>query len=129
MNLDNHCYKEKLFPSAFPQFTVTPQDQSVLEDQTVEFPCEASGYPQPVIAWTRGSSPLPLDRRHIVLSSGTLRITRVAAHDEGQYECQAASPVGNARTTVQLSILQRGEVKQSTIVKLLDGWTILSCTF
>lgn len=75
----------------------------------MDFPCDASGYPQPVIAWTRGGSPLPLDRRHVVLSSGTLRITRVAAHDEGQYECQAASPVGTVRTSVQLSIQQRGE--------------------
>lgn len=96
-------------PPAIPQFTVTPQDQSVLEGHTVDFPCEASGYPQPVIAWTRGGSPLPLDRRHVVLSSGTLRITRVAAHDEGQYECQAVSPVGTVRTAVQLSIQQRGE--------------------
>lgn len=94
---------------AIPQFTVTPQDQTVLEGHTVDFPCEASGYPQPVIAWTRGGSPLPLDRRHLVLSSGTLRITRVAAHDEGQYECQAVSPVGTVRTAVQLSIQQRGE--------------------
>ncbi len=94
---------------ATPQFTVTPQDQSVLEGHAVDFPCEASGYPQPVIAWTRGGSPLPLDRRHVVLSSGSLRITRVAAHDEGQYECQAVSPVGTVRTAVQLSIQQRGE--------------------
>lgn len=75
----------------------------------MDFPCEASGYPLPVIAWTRGGSPLPLDRRHVVLSTGTLRITRVAAHDEGQYECQAVSPVGTAHTAVQLSIQQRGE--------------------
>uniref|UniRef100_A0A8C2FJ85 Peroxidasin n=1 Tax=Cyprinus carpio TaxID=7962 RepID=A0A8C2FJ85_CYPCA len=79
--------------SARPQFTVTPQDQSVLEGLTVDFPCEASGYPQPVIAWTRGGSPLPNDRRHVVLSSGSLRISRVALHDQGQYECQAVSPV------------------------------------
>lgn len=62
-----------------------------------------------MIAWTRGGSPLPLDRRHVVLSSGALRITRVEAHDEGEYECQAASPVGTVRASVQLSILQRGE--------------------
>lgn len=97
------------FIPAIPHFTVTPQDQSVLEGHTVDLPCEASGYPQPVIAWTRGGSPLPLDRRHAVLSSGTLRITRVAAHDVGQYECQAVSPVGTVRTAVQLSIQQRGE--------------------
>uniref|UniRef100_A0A8C4F3R0 Peroxidasin n=1 Tax=Dicentrarchus labrax TaxID=13489 RepID=A0A8C4F3R0_DICLA len=101
-NVDTIHATAYIIVQAIPQFTLTPQDQSVLEGHTVDFPCEASGYPQPVIAWTRGGSPLPLDRRHVVLSSGTLRITRVAAHDEGQYECQAVSPVGTVRTAVQL---------------------------
>lgn len=44
-----------LFSStALPQFTVTPQDRVVVEGQTVDFQCEAQGYPQPVIAWTKG---------------------------------------------------------------------------
>lgn len=95
--------------AATPQFTVTPQDQTVLEGQTVDFPCEASGYPTPLIIWTRGGSPLSSDRRNVILASGTLRITRVAAHDEGQYECEAVSLVGTVRTPVQLRIEQRGE--------------------
>uniref|UniRef100_A0A7N8YLQ1 Peroxidasin n=1 Tax=Mastacembelus armatus TaxID=205130 RepID=A0A7N8YLQ1_9TELE len=106
-NVDTIHATAYIIVQATPQFTVTPQDQSVLEGHTVDFPCEATGYPQPVIAWTRGGSPLPLDRRHVVLSSGVLRITRVAPHDEGQYECQAVSPVGTVRTAVQLSIQQR----------------------
>uniref|UniRef100_A0A8C5HXK5 Ig-like domain-containing protein n=1 Tax=Gouania willdenowi TaxID=441366 RepID=A0A8C5HXK5_GOUWI len=101
-NVDTIHSTAFIIVQAIPQFTVTPQDQSILEGLTVDFPCEATGYPQPVIAWTRGGSPLPLDRRHVVLSTGTLRIARVAAHDEGQYECQAASAVGTARTAVQL---------------------------
>ncbi|CAG5866189.1 unnamed protein product [Menidia menidia] len=108
-NVDTIHATAHIIVQATPQFTVSPRDQSVLEGHTVDFPCEASGYPQPVIAWTRGGSPLPLDRRHAVLSSGALRITRVAAHDQGQYECQAISPVGTVRTAVQLSIEQRGE--------------------
>uniref|UniRef100_A0A9J8DFM0 Peroxidasin n=1 Tax=Cyprinus carpio carpio TaxID=630221 RepID=A0A9J8DFM0_CYPCA len=92
-NVDTIHATAYIIVQARPQFTVTPQDQSVLEGHTVDFPCEASGYPQPVIAWTRGGSPLPNDRRHVVLSSGSLRISRVALHDQGQYECQAVSPV------------------------------------
>uniref|UniRef100_A0A9J8BV80 Peroxidasin n=1 Tax=Cyprinus carpio carpio TaxID=630221 RepID=A0A9J8BV80_CYPCA len=88
-NVDTIHATAYIIVQARPQFTVTPQDQSVLEGLTVDFPCEASGYPQPVIAWTRGGSPLPNDRRHVVLSSGSLRISRVALHDQGQYECQA----------------------------------------
>jgi len=44
---------------ALPQFTVTPQDKTVIEGQTVDFPCEAQGYPQPVIAWTKGGKRVP----------------------------------------------------------------------
>uniref|UniRef100_A0AAV2JCT5 Peroxidase n=1 Tax=Knipowitschia caucasica TaxID=637954 RepID=A0AAV2JCT5_KNICA len=107
-NVDTIHATAHIIVQATPQFSVRPQDQSVLEGHTVDFPCEAAGYPQPVIAWTRAGSALPTDRRHTVLSSGTLRISRVAAHDEGQYECQAVSPVGTVLTSVQLSIQQRG---------------------
>ncbi|XP_035608471.1 peroxidasin isoform X2 [Oncorhynchus keta] len=106
-NLDTIHATAHIIVQATPQFTVTPHDQLVLEGHTVDFTCEASGYPQPVIAWTRGGSPLPQDRRHLVLSSGTLRIARVAPQDEGQYECQAVSPLGTVRTAVQLNIQQR----------------------
>lgn len=46
-------------PEALPQFTVTPQDRAVIEGQTVDFQCEAKGYPQPVIAWTKGGKRRP----------------------------------------------------------------------
>lgn len=46
-------------PAALPQFTVTPQSRVVIEGQTVDFQCEAKGYPQPVIAWTKGGKMLP----------------------------------------------------------------------
>ncbi|XP_057200052.1 peroxidasin homolog isoform X1 [Triplophysa rosa] len=105
-NIDTIHANAYIIVQARPQITVTPRDQSVLEGHTVDFPCEASGYPQPVIAWTRGGSPLPNERRHVILSTGSLRISRVALHDQGQYECQAVSPVGTARAAVQLNVLQ-----------------------
>ncbi|XP_057598535.1 peroxidasin homolog isoform X2 [Hippopotamus amphibius kiboko] len=92
---------------ALPQFTVTPQDRAVIEGQTVEFHCEAKGYPQPVIAWTKGGSQLSVDRRHLVLSSGTLRILGVALHDQGQYECQAVNIIGSQRVTAHLMVQPR----------------------
>ena len=53
--LSPECLVSASFPlQALPQFTVTPQDRAVIEGQTVEFHCEAKGYPQPVIAWTKG---------------------------------------------------------------------------
>uniref|UniRef100_A0A9L0TF86 Lactoperoxidase n=2 Tax=Equus TaxID=9789 RepID=A0A9L0TF86_HORSE len=92
---------------ALPQFTVTPQDRAVIEGQTVDFQCEAKGYPQPVIAWTKGGSQLSVDRRHLVLSSGTLRISGVALHDQGQYECQAVNIIGSQRVVAHLTVQPR----------------------
>lgn len=51
---------------------------------------------------------LSVDRRHLVLSSGTLRISRVALHDQGQYECQAVNIIGSQRIVVYLTVQPRG---------------------
>ncbi|XP_018121404.1 peroxidasin isoform X2 [Xenopus laevis] len=92
---------------AVPQFTVVPQDRNVFEGNTVDFHCEAQGNPNPVIAWTKGGNQLSVDRRHQVLSSGTLRILRVALHDQGQYECQAVNIVGSKSSAAQLIVQTR----------------------
>ncbi|XP_072490423.1 peroxidasin homolog isoform X2 [Notamacropus eugenii] len=92
---------------AVPHFTVTPQDRVVIEGHTVDFHCEAQGYPQPVIAWTKGGSQLSVDRRHLVLSSGTLRISGVALHDQGEYECQAVNIIGSQMVSVHLTVQPR----------------------
>lgn len=51
---------------------------------------------------------LSVDRRHLVLSTGTLRISRVALHDQGQYECQAVNIIGSQRIVVYLTVQPRG---------------------
>lgn len=49
-----------------------------------------------------------MDRRHLVLSSGTLRILGVAPHDQGQYECQAVNIIGSQRAVAHLTVQPRG---------------------
>ncbi|XP_077873311.1 putative oxidoreductase PXDNL [Ictidomys tridecemlineatus] len=87
-----------------PQFVRSPEDQVVLEEHAVELLCEAEGRPPPVILWTKAGRQLPVEGRHTVLSSGTLRIDRVAQHDEGQYDCQAVSPLGVKKVSVHLTV-------------------------
>ncbi|MGH0114390.1 UNVERIFIED_CONTAM: hypothetical protein FKN15_005872 [Acipenser sinensis] len=106
-NVDTIHATAYIIVQATPQFTVIPEDQVVVEGHTVDLTCEAQGYPRPEIAWTRGGSPLPTDRRHVVLSTGTLRIASVAPHDQGQYECLAINIVGSVRTAVQLTVQHR----------------------
>ncbi|XP_063003275.1 peroxidasin homolog [Elgaria multicarinata webbii] len=90
-----------------PRFLLIPTDQTVTEGQSVDFPCSAEGHPLPVIAWTRAGGPLPSDRKHSILSTGTLRVVRVALHDQGQYECHAISAIGVRSVPVQLWVTPR----------------------
>ncbi|XP_032897244.1 peroxidasin homolog [Amblyraja radiata] len=87
-----------------PKFSMLPKNQVAVEGTTVDFDCRAEGTPSPVIAWTKAGGQLPSDRRHTVLSTGTLRIVRVAAHDQGQYECHAISVVGARHVPAQLTV-------------------------
>uniref|UniRef100_A0A673VJC2 Peroxidasin like n=1 Tax=Suricata suricatta TaxID=37032 RepID=A0A673VJC2_SURSU len=87
-----------------PRFTIIPKDQMVLEGHSVEFLCEAEGNPPPIIAWTKAGGQLLQESPRTVLSSGTLRIDHTAHHDEGQYECQAVSPLGVKKASVQLTV-------------------------
>ncbi|XP_013375469.1 PREDICTED: peroxidasin-like protein [Chinchilla lanigera] len=87
-----------------PQFTVSPRDQIVLEEHAVEFLCEAEGHPPPVIVWTKAGGQVPLEGLRTVLSSGTLRIDHAAQHHQGQYECQAVSPLGVKKVSVHLTV-------------------------
>uniref|UniRef100_UPI00358FE3B3 peroxidasin homolog isoform X2 n=1 Tax=Myxine glutinosa TaxID=7769 RepID=UPI00358FE3B3 len=89
-----------------PHFTVTPEDQRVIEGSNVDFHCEAQGHPKPIIAWTKAGGPIPSDRRHTVLPNGTLRIMRATMEDQGEYECQIISILGVRRASVVLSMLQ-----------------------
>nr|XP_014344446.1 PREDICTED: peroxidasin-like protein isoform X2 [Latimeria chalumnae] len=103
-NQDSIQASANIIVQAPPWLTVTPRDQVVIEGHTVDFDCAAEGNPPPIIAWTKAGSQLPNDRRHAVLSSGTLRIVHVAQHDQGQYECQAVSVIGVRGVPVQLTV-------------------------
>ncbi|XP_077147460.1 peroxidasin homolog [Ranitomeya variabilis] len=105
--VDTIHYTAYIIVQAIPQFTVIPQDRNLFEGHNVDFYCEAQGNPQPVIAWTKGGNQLSVDRRHQVLPSGTLRILRVALHDQGQYECQAINIVGSKSTSAHLIVQAR----------------------
>ncbi|XP_033097959.1 peroxidasin homolog [Anneissia japonica] len=90
-----------------PSFIQRPEFQATIEGSTVEFHCTAEGNPSPVIAWRKRGLQLPDDRRHVVLSSGTLRIVRATRADEGNYECQAFNDAGANQATAQLEVRPR----------------------
>lgn len=100
-------YSISLDVLAVPYFTVEPEIQNAAEDETVEFRCEASGVPEPVIKWIHNGKPIsespPNSRRTV--SSNSIVISRLNAKDTGNYGCNATNSLGYVYKDVYLNVL------------------------
>ncbi|XP_074155878.1 roundabout homolog 2 isoform X7 [Sminthopsis crassicaudata] len=126
-----------------PQFVVRPRDQIVAQGQTVTFPCETKGNPQPAVFWQKEGSqnllfpnqPLQPSSRYSVSPTGDLTITNIQRSDAGYYICQALTVAGSILAKAQLEvtdvltdrpppIILQGPANQTLAV---DGTALLKC--
>uniref|UniRef100_T1IIA6 Muscle M-line assembly protein unc-89 n=1 Tax=Strigamia maritima TaxID=126957 RepID=T1IIA6_STRMM len=89
-----------LFTTAEPKFTKSLTSQSVKPTTSVQMDVEVDGIPLPVVTWMFGGSEISSDD-HVTLKqnsdrSYSLLIAKFDKTDEGEYECKAKSPVGQA---------------------------------
>ncbi|XP_039629483.1 immunoglobulin superfamily DCC subclass member 3 isoform X2 [Polypterus senegalus] len=84
-----------------PTILVGPENLTLTVHQTAILECVATGYPQPIVSWSR------LDGRPIgvegiqVLGSGNLMITDLSVQHSGVYVCAANKPGTRVRRTAQ----------------------------
>lgn len=70
----------------------------------VEFPCIASGYPNPTIRWLKDGRPLPADSRWTRRTSG-LTISDLRLEDSGNYICEVTNSFGSKEVTGHLNVI------------------------
>ena len=77
-----------------------------LTAQNVTLECAATGWPKPLVRWTRdGNRPLPVGRS-FALGGGALVLTGLMDQDEGGYSCEVVNggnPQLKASTMLQLT--------------------------
>ncbi|XP_028679098.1 immunoglobulin superfamily DCC subclass member 3 isoform X2 [Erpetoichthys calabaricus] len=84
-----------------PTILVGPENLTLTVHQTAILECVATGYPQPIVSWSR------LDGRPIgvegiqVLGSGNLMISDLSVQHSGVYVCAANKPGTRVRRTAQ----------------------------
>lgn len=100
-------YSIHLMVNAVPYFTIEPEMQTGAEDESVEFKCEASGVPEPVIKWVHNGKPIaesPPNPRRIV-STNSIVINGLLKEDTGNYGCNATNSLGYVYKDVYLNVL------------------------
>lgn len=107
--------KEEEFICQPPMITQHTHRMLVLEGQTANLRCEASGDPAPIIHWIA-----PNDRllgnssRTSVYANGTLSITITTSKDYGTFTCIAANVAGESTAQVEVSIVQLPHLSNGT---------------
>lgn len=77
-----------------PVFIKSPKNQTIPKGQTATFPCSATGDPTPSISWYKSNSPVNTGANFVILSNGTLLVTRVTQLNSGWFTCQAENQAG-----------------------------------
>ncbi|XP_022699734.1 Down syndrome cell adhesion molecule-like protein 1 homolog [Varroa jacobsoni] len=106
-------FTEQMVIHVPPSWRVEPHDTPVVKGTTAFLDCQADGFPQPKIRWTRAQGDDPAGDYKAIQSSshshvyenGTLIIQGAKSSDAGSYLCQAANGVSPVLSkVVRLSV-------------------------
>ena len=90
-----------------PGFSTRPKNQTVSLHSKVKLICQAKGYPEPVISWTRDDGyNFEEVRGRLELSNdvSTLTIANVNVNDTGKFTCTASNSAGNITADVYIKM-------------------------
>ncbi|XP_072887750.1 basement membrane-specific heparan sulfate proteoglycan core protein isoform X3 [Hemitrygon akajei] len=84
-----------------PQVTAEEPSITTTAGQTVTLRCSATGYPTPIIQWSKLRAPLPWQHKIV---DGSLVIPHVGLQDSGQYICNASNSAGFNELFIMLDV-------------------------
>ncbi|XP_073456587.1 hemicentin-2 [Aquarana catesbeiana] len=88
-----------------PSIVPGPTEYTTREGRPITLQCNAKGYPQPTVTWSKGEEMLTVDGSHYLLNKdGSLLIALPSSADSGYYTCTAANQVGTASKVSHLLV-------------------------
>ncbi|XP_078281510.1 basement membrane-specific heparan sulfate proteoglycan core protein [Rhinoraja longicauda] len=84
-----------------PQVTAEEPSITTTAGQTATLRCSATGYPTPIIQWSKLRAPLPWQHKIV---DGSLVIPNVGLQDSGQFICNASNSAGFNELFIMLDV-------------------------
>ncbi|GFS52415.1 titin [Trichonephila inaurata madagascariensis] len=88
-------YSVSLVVNASPKWITEPNSVEGLAGSFVKLDCQVSGYPPPVITWTKQNDDESMQNTLNMAKNGSLIFSRLLADHEGEYLCKAQNNVGS----------------------------------
>ena len=110
---------------ATPVFSLKPEKETeVVEGTSASLSCRADGYPTPAMTWFKDGTRLPSEERHVILTTGSLRILQVEPRDEGIYTCQAINVIGVRTARSRLIVKLKGREVLQFMSQTWRSWVV-----
>ncbi|XP_068691056.1 vascular endothelial growth factor receptor 1-like [Montipora foliosa] len=114
-----------------PVVYVSPQNQTVVEGQTTNISCKASGVPHPKLSWKFENGELPTGAVNRNTSNPSLLLLpKTAKNMEGWYQCIAKNEAGEESSNSTLHVLElpTAEISPNPYPTMLEGFKLtLTC--
>ncbi|XP_068703723.1 vascular endothelial growth factor receptor 1-like [Montipora foliosa] len=107
-----------------PVVYVSPQNQTVVEGQTTNISCRASGVPHPKLSWKFDNRELPWDAVITNTSNQSLlQLPKTAKNMEGWHKCIAKNEAGEEYSNSSLHVLEfpTAEISPNPYPTMLEG--------
>uniref|UniRef100_A0A3Q2D6H9 Immunoglobulin superfamily, DCC subclass, member 3 n=1 Tax=Cyprinodon variegatus TaxID=28743 RepID=A0A3Q2D6H9_CYPVA len=107
-----------------PVILVGPENLTLTVHQTAILECVATGYPRPIVSWSRLGRPIGVEGIQ-VLGTGNLMISDVGVQHSGVYVCAANKPGTRVRRTAQGRLVVQEFVQPPQSISRPVGTTAL----
>ncbi|GFY66508.1 titin [Trichonephila inaurata madagascariensis] len=108
-------YSVSLVVNASPKWITEPNSVEGLAGSFVKLDCQVSGYPPPVITWTKQNDDESMQNTLNMAKNGSLIFSRLLADHEGEYLCKAQNNVGSTlKKLVTVTVLE--ELKRKAYI-------------
>lgn len=105
---------------------------TIVETETAEVPCKASGKPLPTYSWIKVSTRENLataDRFSVREHTGFLTIRDVSKDDDAEYKCVAKNDAGEAEWVVKINVILKPRIITYKNISIPTGQEArLSCS-